>query len=128
MSKTNIAIKKRMLFMLVVLLLILFALICRMFYWQVVRASDIQKLAYSQQTKNRIISPKRGVIYDANMVTLARSITVETISVTPKNVKEKEKTAKGLSEILDLEYETVLAKVNKNTSEEVIAKKVKKHT
>ena len=124
MSKTNIAIKKRMLFMLVFLLLLLFALICRMFYWQVVKANELQKQAYSQQTKNRIISPKRGEIYDANMVTLARSVTVETISVTPKNVKEKEKTAKGLSEILGLEYENVLAKVNKNSSEEVIAKKL----
>lgn len=124
MSKTNIAIKKRMLFMLGFLLILLFALICRMFYWQVIKASDLQKQAYSQQTKNRIISPKRGVIYDTNMVTLARSVTVETISVTPKNVKEKEKTAKGLAEILDLDYETVLTKVNKNTSEEVIAKKL----
>lgn len=124
MSKTNIAIKKRMLFMLVFLLILLFALICRMFYWQIVEASYLQKQAYSQQTKNRIISPKRGVIYDRNMVTLARSITVETISVTPKNVKDKEKTAQGLSEILGLDYETVLAKVNKNTSEEVIAKKL----
>lgn len=124
MSKTNIAIKKRMLFMLAFLLILLFALICRMFYWQVIEASDLQKQAYSQQTKNRIISPKRGVIYDTNMVTLARSITVETISVTPKNVKNKEETAKGLSEILELDYETVLAKVNKNTSEEVIAKKL----
>ncbi|MBR4111241.1 MAG: PASTA domain-containing protein [Clostridia bacterium] len=124
MSKTNIAIKKRMLFMLAVLLLVLFALICRMFYWQIVKASDLQKLAYSQQTKNRIISPKRGVIYDTNMVTLARSVNVETISVTPKNVKEKEKTAKGLSDILGLEYEAILEKVSKNTSEEVIAKKL----
>ena len=82
------------------------------------------KSGYSQQTKNRIISPKRGVIYDANGVTLARSITVETISATPKNVKEKEKTAEGLSEILGLDYQTVLDKLNKNTSEEVIAKKL----
>ena len=89
MSKTNIVIKKRMLFMLVFLLLLLFALICRMFYWQVIEASNLQKQAYSQQTKNRIISPKRGVIYDTNMVTLARSVTVETISVTPKNGTRK---------------------------------------
>lgn len=124
MSKTNITIKRRMLWVLVLLFLMLIYLIGRMFYWQVVRASDLQKMAYSQQTKNRVISPKRGIIYDANMVTLARSITVETISVTPKNVEDKEKTAEGLANILGLEYEDVLKKVKKNSSEETIAKKL----
>ena len=126
MAKTNINSKKRMFGILIVLLILLFALICRMFYWQIVRAEDMQQRAYSQQTKNRIISPKRGTIYDTNGVVLARSVSVETISVTPKNVKYKEKTAKGLCEILDLEYDTILGKVNKNTSEETIAKKLDK--
>ncbi len=124
MAKTNIAVKKRMVFMLIFLFSLLIFLMGKMFYWQVVKAEGLRKEAYAQQTKNRIISPKRGIIYDTNMVTLARSITVETISVTPKNVKDKEKTAKGLSEILGLEYEVVLEKVNKKTSEETIAKKL----
>lgn len=126
MAKTNIDSKKRMLGILAFLLVLLFALICRMFYWQVVRAEEMQQKAYSQQTKNRIISPKRGTIYDTNGVVLARSVSVETISVTPKNIKEKEKTAEGLCEILDLDYDTILGKVNKNTSEEIIAKKLDK--
>lgn len=126
MAKTNINSKKRMFGILIFLFVLLFALICRMFYWQVVRAEDMQQRAYSQQTKNRIISPKRGTIFDTNGVVLARSVSVETISVTPKNVKEKEKTAKGLSEILDLDYDTILGKVNKNTGEEKIAQKLDK--
>ncbi|MBO5142723.1 MAG: PASTA domain-containing protein [Clostridia bacterium] len=126
MAKTKINSKKRMFGILIVLLILLFALICRMFYWQVVRAEDMQQRAYSQQTKNRIISPKRGTIYDTNGVVLARSVSVETISVTPKNVKNKEKTAEGLCDILGLEYDTILGKVNKNTSEEIIAKKLDK--
>ena len=87
MAKTNIDSKKRMFGILVFLLILFFALICRMFYWQVVRAEEMQQKAYSQQTKNRIISPKRGTIYDTNGVVLARSVSVETISVTHKNVK-----------------------------------------
>jgi len=126
MAKINVNSKKRMFGILIILLILLFALICRMFYWQVVRAEDMQQKAYSQQTKNRIISPKRGTIYDSNGVVLARSVSVETISVTPKNVKQKEKTAEGLSEILSLDYDTILGKVNKNTSEEIIAKKLDK--
>jgi len=126
MAKTNINSKKRMSIILVIMLVLMFALICRMFYWQIVRAEELQQKAYSQQTKNRIISPKRGTIYDTNGVVLARSVSVETISITPKNVDKKEKTAKGLSDILGLEYDTILGKVNKNTSEEIIAKKLDK--
>lgn len=126
MAKTKIDSKKRMLWVLGFLMILLFALVGRMFYWQVVRAEDMQQKAYSQQTKNRVISPKRGTIYDTNGVVLARSVSVETISVTPKNVKEKEKTAQGLCDILSLDYDTILGKVNKNTSEEIIAKKLDK--
>lgn len=126
MAKANLIVKRRILFLLAFLFLIVFALVCRMFYLQVVSADELQKKAYAQQTKNRIISPKRGTIYDTNGVVLAKSITVETISVTPKNIDDAEKTAKGLSEILELEYEDVLAKLKKNTSEEIIAKKLDK--
>ena len=97
-----------------------------MVYWQVVKAEELSQKAYSQQTKNSIISPKRGSIYARNGVVLAKSVAVETISVTPKNIKKKEETAKGLAELLNLDYDTVLGKVNKTTVEEVIAKKVDK--
>ncbi len=126
MAKTKIDSKKRMFGVLIILIILLLALIFRMFYWQVLRGEEMQARAYSQQTKNRMISPKRGTIYDTNGVVLAKSISVESISVTPKNVKEKEKTAKGLSEILQLDYDTILGKVNKNTREETIAKKLDK--
>ena len=126
MAKVNINSKKRMFAVLIFLLILLLALIGRMFYWQVIKADELQQKAYSQQTKNRIISPKRGTIYDTNGAVLAKSVSVETISVTPKNVKEKEKTAEGLCELLNLDYDTILGKVNKNTSEEIIAKKLDK--
>lgn len=128
MAKTNIEIKKRIRFILVIYFAIIIALIGRMFYWQIIRGSDMKEEAYAQQTKNRTISPKRGIIYDRNGEVLAESITVETISITPKNIKNenKEKTAKGLAELLDLDYETVLAKTKKNTADEIIAKKLDK--
>ena len=118
--------KGKIVFILIVFVLLFIALFARFFYWQVVRAEELSQKAYMQQTKNSIISPKRGSIMDRNGVVLARSVSVETISVTPKNVKNKEKTAQGLSEILDLDYDTVLGKVNKTTVEEVIAKKLDK--
>ena len=128
MIKTNYDSKKRILFIIIIFIMFFLALIGRMFYWQVIRAEELSQKAYSQQTKNSIISPKRGTIYDRNGVVLARSVTVETISITPKNIREKDKerTAKGLADILNLDYDTILGKVNKTSVEEVIARKLDK--
>ena len=127
MSKSAVLIPKgRLIFMLIVFIMLFVAVTGRLFYWQVVKAEELSQKAYSQQTKNSIISPKRGSIYDTNGVVLARSVSVETISVTPANIKYKEKTAEGLARILDLDYDTILGKVNKDSVEEVIAKKLDK--
>lgn len=59
---------------------------------------------------------------------LATSSSVETVSVNPGNIKkeDKEKVAKKLSELFELDYQTVLDKVNKKRSIETIVKKVDK--
>lgn len=59
---------------------------------------------------------------------LAVSSTVETVTVNPGNISKenKEKVAKALSDIFELDYETVLKKVNKRSSIETIIKKVDK--
>lgn len=128
MDKEENKSRRRLIFLLILFIILFIALFGRMFYWQVVRADELSQKAYSQQTKNSIISPKRGTIYDRNNVVLASSVKVETVSVTPKNVKYKEKTAEGLAEILGLDYDTVLGKISKTTNEEVIAKKLEKET
>lgn len=128
MAKTNIQTKKRITFVLVVYIIFICVIIGRLFFWQIVMGSEMREEAYAQQTKNRTISPKRGIIYDRNGEVLAESITVETISITPKNIKKenKEKTAKGLADILGLDYETILEKTKKNTADEIIARKLDK--
>ena len=76
-----------------------------------------------QQTLDRTINPKRGTIYDATGKNiLAISSTVETVTVNPGNIKkeDKEKVAKKLAELFELDYDTVLKKVNKRSSIETI--------
>ncbi len=58
---------------------------------------------------------------------LAVSATVETVTVNPVNINEKEKVAKAFSDIFNLDYETVLKKVSKKSSIETIVKKVDKN-
>ncbi len=73
-------------------------------------------MAYEQQTRDRLIMPKRGSILDRNGVGVALTETVNAVSVIPVQVKEKEKTATYLAEKLDLDYETVLKKVQENVA------------
>ncbi|MDE5830553.1 MAG: hypothetical protein K2H53_02485 [Clostridia bacterium] len=85
-------------------------------------------MAYVQQTLDRTINPNRGTIYDRNGEVLAMSASVETVTVNPTNISadNKEKVAKALSSIFELDYETILKRVNRKTSIETIAKKVDK--
>ena len=59
---------------------------------------------------------------------LAISSTVETVTINPGNIakEEKEKVAKKLSDLFELDYEKTLKKVTKRSSIETIAKKVEK--
>ena len=59
---------------------------------------------------------------------MAQSSTVETVTVNPGNIsaENKEKVARKLAEIFELDYEKVLKKVSKRSSIETIAKRVNK--
>ena len=128
MVKINISTKKRMRTMLFVIFCIIILLITRIGYIQLIDGKKLSKLAYEQQTLDRSINPKRGVIYDSTGQVLAQSSTVETVTVNPVNIDkdDKEKVAKKLSEIFELDYEKILKKVSKRSSIETIAKKVDK--
>ena len=129
MKPTNIKRKRRLRNMIFITSILCFLLIVRIGVIQFVQGSELQAMAYSQQTLNRKINPKRGTIYDSTgKNVLALSASVETVSVTPKNIapQNKEKLAKKMAEIFDLNYENVLKKVSKRSSIETIVKKVDK--
>lgn len=128
MVQTNLSTKKRMRNILFIIFIIIAVLIGRLGYIQLIDGKNLSTLAYEQQTLDRYINPKRGTIYDCKGTVLAQSSTVETVTVNPGNIKkeDKETVAKKLTEIFDLNYETVLKKVTKRSSIETIAKKVEK--
>ena len=110
-------------------------MLVRIGYIQFVDGAYLKELAYQQQSINQIISPKRGNIYDSTGKALAISAQVDTITINPKKITDKdegkakalkEKVAKGLSEIFGLNYEEVLEKVSSNSQVETIIKKVEK--
>ena len=125
----NISRKKKMKFELVIAMFLLVSLTIRIGFIQFVQGSELESMAYVQQTLDRSINPKRGTIYDATgNIVLAISSTVETVTVNPVNIEkeDKEKVAIALTKIFDLDYETVLKKVSKRSSIETIVKKIDK--
>lgn len=127
MLETGIKQKKRLRNMLFIVFIIFIVLTVKIGWIQFVQGSELQAGAYMQQTLDRSINPKRGTIYDSTGKTvLAVSSTVQTITVNPTNIpkEDKEKVANALANIFELDYQTVLKKVNKRSSIETIAKKV----
>lgn len=118
----------------IIFLILILLLIFRIFWLQFIDGDFLKEKAYKQITANRVLSPKRGTIYDSTGKALAVSSEVDTISINPslisiKNKPEetndlKEKVAKALSDIFELDYNEVLVKVTSTNSVETIAKKV----
>lgn len=123
--------RKRIIFLLAAAIVIFFALLIRVAWLQIVRGEELSSAAREQQTSDNIINPERGLIYDRNMKILANNLSVETISITPQNVRGNskqtpEQIAAKLAEILSLDPEEVLKKINKKSNFEYIKKKVEK--
>lgn len=119
---------KNLLICMFIIFAILLLLILRLAYLQFIKGPDLKEAANRQQSTNRVISAKRGNIYDSTGKLLAASASVDTVSINPSKIKKenKEKVAKAFSEIFELDYEETLAKVNSTSSFETIVKKVEK--
>ena len=129
MRTIKLSSKKKMRNILFITFLIIICLIGRIASIQFIQGGELSSLAYQQQTLDRSINPKRGTIYDATgKNVLAVSSTVETVTVNPGNIakENKDKVAKILSDLFELDYEKILKKVSKRSSIETIAKKVEK--
>lgn len=120
---------KRLFYGVTTILLLLTFLILRIAFIQFIDGGKLKELASRQQTANRIISPNRGTIYDSTGKVLAQSAAVDTITINPSKIKKdnKEKVAKALSDIFELNYDEILEQVNSDSSVETIIKKVEQN-
>ena len=88
----EIARKKRIRLALLFVVLIFGSLCVRVGYIQFVKGDWLKQMAYTQQTLDRKINPKRGTIFDSTgKVVLATSSSVETVTVNPLNISEENK-------------------------------------
>lgn len=128
-KNSNLKTKKRILWLAGFFLLCFIFFVVRIAVIQFVDGEWLSKEAIEQQTRDRMINAKRGTIYDRNGKQLAVSADVETVSISPITVRsdgDPLKCAETLAEILGLEKDSVLEKINMNTSYVLIKRKIEK--
>ena len=96
--------------------IVLLCVIIKVFYIEVISYNKLKSLSDDLYSRNLPIKADRGKIVDRNGLVLADNITTTSLVLVPRQIKDKEKVAKDLSDILGTSYEDMLAHVSKKTS------------
>lgn len=123
-DKPSITTKRKLMFFLCIFELAAVVLVLRVLYIQVAQGDTLQQLAYEQQTRDRLIAADRGNILDRNMVGIAKTESVASVSVIYNQVKDHEGVAQALARELEMDFEDVLEKVRRRVALERIATRV----
>ncbi len=126
-KQPTVLMKRRISVLLVIVMVLGLLMTVRLFSLQVIGGDDYREKATQQQMRDTTITAKRGTIYDSNMNVLARSATVWTVYLSPKYVKDDEQRnliADKLSELLDVDRESIYKKAKKNTYYEYVKRKI----
>ena len=102
----------------IILILGFGAAVCRLGYLQIFQANELQQSAVNQQLTDTTLSAKRGTIYDANKKVLAISASVWRVVLAPVYLEDDTQrriVADGLSEIVDVDRETIFEKSQQNS-------------
>ncbi|MGI6620558.1 MAG: penicillin-binding transpeptidase domain-containing protein [Bacillota bacterium] len=99
-------------------------LLARIIYVQFIWAEELGQQALDMRMQDIPIQPRRGVIYDRNGHELAFSIDVESLYTIPAQIKDPSETARVLSEILGMKYDTLMSILTRHTAFEWIKRKL----
>ncbi len=122
--RTNIVIRKRIALLFIGTVTLLLCLIFRLAWIQFVRGDELRSEAATYRMREVPVEAKRGTIYDRNMNELVTSISSDSVYVIPSHVKEKEKTAQQLAEILNMDEDKILKILQRRSSFEWIKRKI----
>lgn len=106
-------------------------LLARLYALQIRDHDFYEALAIEQQLRSTPSSTSRGIIYDRNMNVLAISASVDNVYLSPMEIQsygeDRALIAKGLSEILDLDYDEIYEKSGRSGSWYVtVARKIER--
>ncbi len=126
MKKNIKSFRPRLIFVTAIFIIGFLGLILRSGYLQIVKGEELRLGAMDQWTKGVILRSNRGNIFDRNGKKMAVSVASSTVYINPQLVNEPEEVAKALSQVLNIDEEDVLAKLNKNSKSEKIKQWVDK--
>lgn len=107
------------------------AALVRLSFLTLVQGRTLQEDAVEQQLKDTTLPAKRGIIYDTNGKVLAESASVWQVVLAPiylENDEQRQAVAKGLSEILELDYDNVYKKTQQQSYYVVVKRKIEVET
>ncbi|MEL7622179.1 MAG: stage V sporulation protein D [Clostridiales bacterium] len=113
----SIKTKKRIQVILVLVSLAFAGLFCRLTWIQLFKGDEFESLASDNRFNEVPINARRGVIYDAKGKPLAISVMTDSVYVNPIEVvkaKKVEEVAGHLAEILEMDKEGLVERINKN--------------
>ena len=109
-------INQRIRLVLIIFILIFFVILVRVIYVQTISYKKLSLLSDDLWSRELPITAERGKILDRNGVVLADNKTTSTLIIIPNQVEDKEKTAKIISEILNVSYDKIYERVSKKSS------------
>ncbi len=129
MTYTLRSLQKRIKSVFLVLIILSCALAIRLFVVQIINGKSLQIKATDQWTRDLKLTAPRGTIYDSTGDTLAVSYTTYDVYVRGREVADAQSTASFLSQLLSLDYEKTLSKVQrKDISESLLKMKIEAET
>ena len=133
--RANRIIQNRTMILMAVLgVLVFLILVIKLFSLQILRHDELEAKALDQQTRSTEVAATRGTIYDRNGNIMAISATAETVFLSPLELDRalsdkdnpvawtKDSVAQKLSEILEINKEGILKKMERTDSQYEVLK------
>ena len=96
-------------FTFVILVLFFILVICRLFYWQVVKAQELSALGQLQYGRTVTVFPQRGEIRSSDGFPIVTNKISYLVFANPKEIKDKTTTINTLSQVLSLDVASISA-------------------
>lgn len=113
---STVIVKRRLVTVFLFGMLVFGIIILRLGYVQFVSGKELSNLADESWSRDILFEPERGRIVDKNGVIMGENITAPSIVIIPRQVKNKQETAKNLAHILQISETRALEYVTKKSS------------
>ena len=116
------SIQRRFVATILIIVILAFALLVRVFYLQIIDGKNLQIKAAEEWLRDLPLSSRRGEIYDCSRVSLASTVTTYDVYVRARNVTEPARLASAITDILQVDYQMAYAKVTNKSLSEILIK------